>query len=400
MQLQCLDSGAWAKLWRLVWRHYRLVISASNSARTMKILQRFWPWKRILDLERRLKESNEALVKLHAKHEASSKEHAASRDGLRKMARILEMRGFDRTITTIAFLLACFSVVGQPLQRQLFTTNPPPLLSSISGPFVSTNGSGVPVLTYNGGQLTNVGVSVNVNSNAVAVTNGQLVTISGVTDTNAVNGLLGNVTNGAINNLSNYVSALGSAITNGGINNLSNYVNALGSDITNGGINNLSNYVNALGAAITNGAINNLSNYVSTTSANATNEVTRQINSGTNIVYATNVLSAVLAWPGPSNAVTVNSGFSDWFYASSTPVSLTNCVGATAGYNFTMDLCISNSSAATFTNFCTIPNATYVGQNGNNLATNALTIASGKQGYWHIETRGVNRTNVFSTVEQ
>lgn len=200
------------------------------------------------------------------------------------------------------------------------------------GFYLGTFGSGLtfnPVtglLTSSGAGGTN-GNFVNVGTNAVAVTNGALVTVSGVTDTNAVLGLLGGVTNGAITVLSNYVLTvsqnatnddilfgsngtnqswriganatnddflLGANITNGAINNLTNYANTLsqnatnddflmGANVTNGAINNLSNYVftisqNAtnqsflIGANVTNGAINNLSNYVFTLSQNATND--------------------------------------------------------------------------------------------------------------------------------
>jgi hypothetical protein len=108
----------------------------------------------------------------------------------------------------------------------------------------------------------------------------------------------------------------------------------------------------------------------------------------------------VTTFGSASNAVTVTARGAAYLLVSATPVSLTNCVGAIAGYVCSADVTVSNSTAATYTNFCTIPNAVYVGANADNQATNAVKIASTKQAFWHIETRGVNRTNVWVTVEQ
>jgi hypothetical protein len=192
----------------------------------MKILLKFWPWKVINELESQVSRIKVELAQERSCHETVKIENHAIKGELRihqeranqhqkdarKMAQIIALKG-----GILGILFLCFSAIGQPLQRQLFTTNPPPLLSSISGPFVTTNGAGLTIFTYNGSAFTNLaGVAVAVNTNAIAVTNGQLVTISGVTDTNAMRGLITAVTNGAINNLSNYVNQAVLNITNQG----------------------------------------------------------------------------------------------------------------------------------------------------------------------------------------
>ncbi len=109
---------------------------------------------------------------------------------------------------------------------------------------------------------------------------------------------------------------------------------------------------------------------------------------------------SIQTFASASNSVATAIGGASYLLMSDTPVSLTNCTGATAGYLKSADITVSNSSGATYTNFCTIPNAIYVGANGVNQNSNAVTIAATKQAFWHIQTQGTSRTNVSVKVEQ
>ena len=109
----------------------------------------------------------------------------------------------------------------------------------------------------------------------------------------------------------------------------------------------------------------------------------------------------IKTFPSNSNAVTVAVGGvgATYLLVSANPVCLTNCVGHVAGFWCAADITVSNSSAATYTNCSTIPNAFYVGANGPNQATNSVTIAAARQAFWHVETKD-GRTNLWVTVEQ
>jgi len=172
----------------------------------MKFLNHFWPWNELNRLNEEvefLKRTLEHEQTSHNLTRASLQDHklelidhrarnTQSQKDIRKLATILAMRGG----ITLILLFLSLSASGQPILRQLFTTNPPPILSSISGPMVTTNGSGVPELTYNGGGLTNItGVAVAQGTNIITRTNGQVVTVNGVTDTNVINILLAGATN-------------------------------------------------------------------------------------------------------------------------------------------------------------------------------------------------------------
>ncbi len=171
----------------------------------MKFLNNLWPWKEIARLNGEidfLKRTLEHEQSSHNLTRASLQDHklelidhrsrvAQGQKDIRKLATILAMKGG----ITILVLFLSMGAFGQPLQRQLFTTNTLPILSSISGPMVTTNGSGKPELTFNGAGLTNItGVAVAQGTNIITRTNGQVVTVNGVTDTNVVNILASNTT--------------------------------------------------------------------------------------------------------------------------------------------------------------------------------------------------------------
>jgi len=172
----------------------------------MKFLNHFWPWRELNRLNEEidfLKHTLEHEQTSHNLTRASLQDHklelidhksrnTQSQKDIRKLATILAMRG---GITLILIFLS-LSASGQPILRQLFTTNTPPILSAISGPIVTTNGSGKPEFTYNGAGLTNItGVAVAQGTNIITRTNGQVVTVNGVTDTNVINILLAGATN-------------------------------------------------------------------------------------------------------------------------------------------------------------------------------------------------------------
>jgi hypothetical protein len=206
----------------------------------MKFLNNLWPWKEIARLNGEidfLKRTLEHEQTSHNLTRASLQDHklelidhrsrvVQGQKDIRKLATILAMKSG----ITILFLFLSLSAFGQPLQRQLFTTNTLPILSSISGPMVTTNGSGKPELTFNGAGLTNItGVVVAQGTNIITRTNGQVVTVNGVTDTNVVDILLGGVTNGAINNISNWVNTIVSQ-------NVSNAVGMISFTVDGGGL--------------------------------------------------------------------------------------------------------------------------------------------------------------------
>lgn len=112
--------------------------------------------------------------------------------------------------------------------------------------------------------------------------------------------------------------------------------------------------------------------------------------------YRSNVISTVLTFPSSSNTVTVAYGGIHYLLVSATPVSFTNLVGAIAGYDTSAIVTVSNSTAANFTNFCTVPNAVYPGQ----ISTNALIILAGKEAEWVFECRGINKTNVYNVADK
>jgi len=172
----------------------------------MKLLNHFWPWRELNRLNEEidfLKHTLEHEQTSHNLTRASLQDHklelidhksrnTQSQKDIRKLATILAMRGG----ITLILLFLSLSATGQPILRQLFTTNTPPILSAISGPMVTTNGSGKPEFTYNGAGLTNItGVAVAQGTNIITTTNGQVVTVNGVTDTNVINILLAGATN-------------------------------------------------------------------------------------------------------------------------------------------------------------------------------------------------------------
>lgn len=262
-------------------------------SRTMKtFLKRFWPWKAIIELEQRVSFLTTELERERNRHSSTKSENiaikgelkihqirAAEREGhVRKMAQIIALKG-----GIIGVMFICFSMSAQPFIRNPVDTN---TLGNAptTAYFLGWDG----ILTKPAWLVPPAGVSIAVNTNAVAVTNGQLVTISGVTDTNAVNGLLGSVTNGAINNLSNYVFTLSQNATNQSLK--------IGGNDTNNDI--------LMSTGITNGAINNLSNYVNTISVNATN------NASTKEIDSLNTANSVVVeeFPGSSgNSLTIGT---------------------------------------------------------------------------------------------
>ncbi len=142
------------------------------------------------------------------------------------------------------------------------------------------------------------GMFVAVNTNAVAVTNGSLVTISGVTDTNAVRGLIMAATNNdALVSIaiSNYVATISANATNNDANS-TNFALLIGSNGTNNdnlhalnntnfslllGVNatnndaNSTNFALLIGSNATNNDANS-TNFTLLVGGNDTNEVTRQ----------------------------------------------------------------------------------------------------------------------------
>jgi hypothetical protein len=108
----------------------------------------------------------------------------------------------------------------------------------------------------------------------------------------------------------------------------------------------------------------------------------------------TNLVAFINTFPSQSNSVTLNNG--EWLLQSAGPVSFTNAVGVIAGQRQWSLISVSNSSASTFTNFSTIPNARYIGSS----STNALAIPSGKVGQWIVEAWGTFFTNIFNCVQQ
>ncbi len=183
-----------------------MVGCSCNRSRPMNFLNKLWPWKEISRLNGEidfLKRTLEHEQSSHNITRASLQDHklelidhrsrvTQGQKDLRKLATILAMKGG----ITILLLFLSLSALGQPIQRQLFTTNTLPILSSISGPMVTTNGSGKPELTFNGAGLTNItGVAVAQGTNIITRTNGQVVTVNGVTDTNVINILLAGATN-------------------------------------------------------------------------------------------------------------------------------------------------------------------------------------------------------------
>lgn len=187
----------------MVCRWLGVVIDTGNSTRSMNILTKIWPWSTISALtderdkaEKQCTELRIALYRESDSHKTTQHNHAslaADHEVLklrhekalqeasehlatsRRMAMIMHMRGYDR-ISVLLLMLICGSAFGQAIQRTLLTTNPPPLLTSIAGPMLTTNGAGIPVLTYNGSGLTNVsgtGGSGNVivSSNGTAISN-------------------------------------------------------------------------------------------------------------------------------------------------------------------------------------------------------------------------------------
>lgn len=92
--------------------------------------ERFWPWKKIADLERQLEDARSAAkfaqnahAHLLSKHESMEREHSASKDGIRKMAEIFTRRGLDRVIPILVLLFLSVSAFGQSIQRNPVTTN-------------------------------------------------------------------------------------------------------------------------------------------------------------------------------------------------------------------------------------------------------------------------------------
>lgn len=174
--------------------------------------ERFWPWKRFVELESQLAKANaraeDALEKLHGlreTHQHIVSEHSKAKDGMRKMADIFVRRGLDKVVSVLVLSLLSLSAFGQPFIRNPVTTN-----TLANAPttayFLGWDG----LLSKPAWVVPSAGLSVAVNTNAVAVTNGSLVTISGVTDTNAVQGLIGPATN----TIAGYVRTVTAGTTN------------------------------------------------------------------------------------------------------------------------------------------------------------------------------------------
>lgn len=269
-----------------------------------EFLKRFWPWKEINELRQRISFLTSELDRERNHHNKTKSENiaikgelkihqvkAVEREGhVRKMAQIIAIKG-----GILAVLFSCLSISAQPFIRNPVTTN---TLGNAptTAYFLGWDG----ILTKPAWVIPPAGISVAVNTNAVAVTNGQLVTISGVTDTNAVNGLLGSVTNGAINNLSNYVFTLSQNATNQSLK--------IGGNDTNNDI--------LMATGITNGAINNLSNYVNTISVNATNQGT---------VVSNGVVAHTVTVAGTANQIASSVGTAQALASNpSTTLSLPN----------------------------------------------------------------------------
>lgn len=109
---------------------------------------------------------------------------------------------------------------------------------------------------------------------------------------------------------------------------------------------------------------------------------------------STNIVSQISTLASASNSVPLNNG--PWFFVASTAFSITNVSLTVAAQMRFADIIASNQLATAITGYCTIPGAKFVGQ----ISTNALVIAAGKEGHYHIEARGVNEVNVFNCLQQ
>jgi hypothetical protein len=127
---------------------------------------KIWPWSTIRSLENQLKREKDMVDHLKVQYYESEDRHRSTKAELDKVKADHEtLSAHMRKATSIIalkggivglLLFLSMSVFGQGIQRQLFTTNPPPLLSQTAGPMVTTNGAGLPQHSYNGAALTNL----------------------------------------------------------------------------------------------------------------------------------------------------------------------------------------------------------------------------------------------------
>ncbi len=123
----------------------------------MKILERFWPWKQLLEQKREISTLQTALLRIEVKYEMECEHHEkdlkqieAHRGHIRKMGEILSHVGR----ISITLFLMMFSVFAQPTLRNNVTTNNLGLAPADGWHLVSSNN--LPVWSRNLGLGTNV----------------------------------------------------------------------------------------------------------------------------------------------------------------------------------------------------------------------------------------------------
>ena len=208
-------------------------------------------------------------------------------------------------------------------------------IDASGGQGLGTFGSGLffdpatKILTSSGGG----GFTSAAGTNISIITNGFVLTISGVTDTNAVRGLISAVTNGAILNLSNYVLTVSQNATNEALllsqngtnesradalgatnytitatNSLAAYARTLSLNDTNnqaGATNYATQATNDLAAYARSLSLNDTNNQAGATNytITATNTLAAYARSLTNVIYAPAVTGLLPATVTPTNTL-------------------------------------------------------------------------------------------------
>lgn len=263
----------------------------------------------------------------------------------------------------------------------------------------AAGGSGTGIQTNGGTGFNNIGTNLTA---WLSFTN-QGLAAAGVV-TNDANGKLYTTTRLAppqidLLQATNEALRQATALTNGAVNNLSNYVFTLSQNGTNESVlltQNTTNEALRQATSLTNGAINNLSNYVFTLSQNGTNNTIRatntisanQMTNTLSIQADTNIFSALgishiqsLASAGGTGIQTNSgTGFNNNLTNLTAQGSLTG-TNATSGYQFiptgtnvTILEWNTNSAGVLQTNTMTIGSTPYLIEDANTNGVDAFTV--------------------------
>lgn len=99
-------------------------------------------------------------------------------------------------------------------------------------------------------------------------------------------------------------------------------------------------------------------------------------------------------WPGPTNTLTMANTYVH--YSETAPTSITNLGNVLANQYQWETIVISNSTAASVTQWCTVPAIRFFGTQ----STNGLVVAAGKAGIWSFQTIGQVMSNCVNAAQQ